>query len=133
MVDCLLKFISDVSNLMLPMAAADYISTTFIVFLAGEGLIKPINLNFDCILFILGYNGWFPVNIPVRGWGTEEETNTAGNQQDENGLNRVGGGLEITVKFAHHDDRERVIHAARGVGWSPIDIDVEQDGWQSEG
>ena len=101
-------------------------------FLAREKC-KHINLNCNCKLFILGYNGWFPVNIPVRGWGTEEESNTAGNQQDENGLNRVGGGLEITVKFAHHDDRERVIHAARGVGWSPIDIDVEQDGWQSEG
>ena len=101
-------------------------------FLASEEC-KPINLNFNHKLLILGYNGWFPVNIPVRGWGTEEESNTAGNQQDENGLNRVGGGLEITVKFAHHDDRERVIHAARGVGWSPIDIDVEQDGWQSEG
>ena len=79
-----------------------------------------------------GYNGWFPINIPVRGWASEE-TDPAGHQQDENGLNRVGGGIEISIKFAHHEDRERVIHAARGVGWSPVDLDVEQDGWQSEG
>ena len=68
----------------------------------------------------------------MRGWASEEP-DTGGHQQDEDGLHRVGGGIEINVKFAHHEDRERVIHAARGVGWSPVDLDVEQDGWQSEG
>ena len=68
----------------------------------------------------------------MRGWATEEP-DQAGHQQDDNGLHRVGGGIEINVKFAHHEDRERVIHAARGVGWSPVDLEVEQDGWQSEG
>ena len=45
----------------------------------------------------------------------------------------MGGGLELCVKFAHHEDRERVIHAARGLGWSPTDLDIEQDDWESEG
>jgi len=50
------------------------------------------------------------------------------------GLDRVVGGLELSIKFAHHNDRERVIHAGRGVGWSPVDLDVEDDeDWQSEG
>lgn len=44
------------------------------------------------------------------------------------------GGLEMAVKFAHHNDRERVIHTARGVGWSPIELNVEEeDAWESDG
>ena len=43
------------------------------------------------------------------------------------------GGLEISVRFAQQDDRDRVVNAARGVGWSPIDLDVEQPDWQDEG
>ncbi|WAQ99921.1 C2CD3-like protein [Mya arenaria] len=80
-----------------------------------------------------GINGWFPVNVPVSAWSQ----GGAENQGEEvrpgtSGLARVGGGLEINVKFAHHEDRERVVHAARGVGWSPVDLDIEQDDWESE-
>lgn len=40
----------------------------------------------------------------------------------------------MAVKFAHHNDRERVIHTARGVGWSPIELNVEEDeAWESDG
>ncbi|KAH3835312.1 hypothetical protein DPMN_108663, partial [Dreissena polymorpha] len=80
-----------------------------------------------------GINGWFPIKIPVSAWNQSDNDR----EPDEvrpgtSGLSRVGGGLEISVKFAHHEDRERVIHAARGVGWSPVDLDVEQDDWESE-
>ena len=111
----------------------DNISARKLIEKVGDVMLGTTTLPLKSLLsHRTGYTGWFPVNIPVRGWSSGE-TDTAGNQQEDSGLNRVGGGIEISVKFAHHDDRERVIHAARGVGWSPIDIDVEQDGWQSEG
>ena len=49
-------------------------------------------------------------------------------------LNSVVGGLELSIKFAHHSDRERVIDAGRGVGWSPVNLQVEEeDDWLSDG
>ena len=46
---------------------------------------------------------------------------------------RMVGGLELSLHFAHTSDRQRVVEAARSVGWSPIDPTVEQDDWQEEG
>ena len=68
-------------------------------------LSQNTHLNYKATIKLLlfscsGYNGWFPVNIPVRGWASEEP-DPAGHQQDENGLNRVGGGIEINVKFVN--------------------------------
>lgn len=37
------------------------------------------------------------------------------------------GGLEVSVNFAHHSDRERVIKAAQGVGWEMSQDEVEDD------
>ncbi|KAL2095989.1 hypothetical protein ACEWY4_008137 [Coilia grayii] len=31
------------------------------------------------------------------------------------------GGLELTLSFAHHSDRDRMLKAARGVGWEPAE------------
>lgn len=51
-----------------------------------------------------------------------------------NYLHRVVGGVELEVKFAHHNDREKVIHAGRNVGWSPVDLQVEdEEEWMSDG
>ncbi|XP_044058506.1 C2 domain-containing protein 3 isoform X2 [Siniperca chuatsi] len=51
-----------------------------------------------------GISGWFGVYIP-------QETRSSQHQHI------LVGGLEISVNFAHHADRERVIKAAQGVGW----------------
>lgn len=37
------------------------------------------------------------------------------------------GGLDISVNFAHHSDRERVIKAAQGVGWDTAQYEVQND------
>ena len=51
-----------------------------------------------------------------------------------NYLHRVVGGVELEVKFAHHNDREKVIHAGRIVGWSPVDVEMEdEEEWLSDG
>ncbi|XP_053399357.1 C2 domain-containing protein 3-like [Mercenaria mercenaria] len=84
-----------------------------------------------------GINGWYAVNIPVSAWNqdqqeSQEPAGEGSRSGQSGGLPRVGGGLELSIKFAHHEDRERVIHAARGVGWSPVNLDIEQDDWESE-
>ncbi|XP_040282452.1 C2 domain-containing protein 3 isoform X2 [Bufo bufo] len=55
-----------------------------------------------------GISGWYPVMVP------EDSTlsGTAGV------LDNVVGGLELSVSFAHHSDRERVLEVARGLGWT---------------
>ncbi|XP_060074176.1 C2 domain-containing protein 3-like [Ylistrum balloti] len=83
-----------------------------------------------------GISGWFAVNLPQVGW--QQDAKYTEDDEDRTvpcnqGLERVVGGVELVVKFAHHNDRDRVIHAARGVGWSPIDLDVEdEEDWQSD-
>lgn len=37
------------------------------------------------------------------------------------------GGLDISVNFAHHSDRERVIKAAQGLGWDTAQYEVQDD------
>lgn len=37
------------------------------------------------------------------------------------------GGIYISVNFAHHSDRERVIKAAQGVGWELAQNEVQND------
>lgn len=37
------------------------------------------------------------------------------------------GGLEISINFAHHSDRERVIKAAQGFGWEIAQNEVQDD------
>ena len=69
--------------------------------------------------------------LPSIGWETGDQDNqsiTYGNR----GLERVVGGLELSAKFAHHEDLDKVIHAGRGVGWSP-DFEVEHRDWESAG
>uniref|UniRef100_A0A8D2ZTY0 C2 domain containing 3 centriole elongation regulator n=1 Tax=Scophthalmus maximus TaxID=52904 RepID=A0A8D2ZTY0_SCOMX len=47
------------------------------------------------------------------------------------------GGLELSVNFAHHSDRDRVIKAAQGLGWvmAPSDCEMQDDdeeAWQEK-
>ncbi|XP_075449338.1 C2 domain-containing protein 3 [Ascaphus truei] len=55
-----------------------------------------------------GITGWYPVTVP------EDATisSTASIMQT------IVGGLEISIGFAHHSDRERVLEVARGLGWN---------------
>ena len=91
-----------------------------------------------------GINGWYPIYVPPVGWGNTaaqrtrtEDTDVSRDDRDFTppsvmGLQRVVGGLELSVKFAHHEDLERVLHAGRGVGWAP-DYDIEHRDWESAG
>lgn len=68
-----------------------------------------------------GISGWFGVYV-------SQETSSS---QDQHIL---VGGLEISLSFAHHSDRERVIRAAQSVGWEMAQIDCErhddEDAWE---
>ncbi|KAM7412854.1 hypothetical protein PAMA_020305 [Pampus argenteus] len=67
----------------------------------------------DLILKRTGISGWFGVYLP-------QETSSS---QDQHIL---VGGLEISVSFAHHSDRERVIKTAQSVGWEMAQSDCER-------
>ncbi|CAI9563584.1 unnamed protein product [Staurois parvus] len=72
-----------------------------------------------------GISGWYPVMLP------EDFTisGTAGV------LNNVVGGLEFSMNFAHHSDRDRVLEVARGLGWNDVEEEVGghvRDGWEKE-
>ena len=64
---------------------------------------------------------------PNIGWVVPSDDGRHGNHRI-----RVVGGLELSLKFGHHDDLERVDHAARGVGWAP-DFDVAHRDWDEAG
>ena len=82
--------------------------------------------------------------MPPVGWGNTalqrtrtDDTDLSRDDRDLTppsvmGLQRVVGGLELSIKFAHHEDLERVLHAGRGVGWAP-DYDIEHRDWESAG
>ncbi|XP_028855569.1 C2 domain-containing protein 3 isoform X2 [Denticeps clupeoides] len=61
-----------------------------------------------------GISGWFGLSLPddVRPLA---------------GVHSCGGGLEVSVAFAHPSDRERVMKAARALGWDAGD-EEEDDG-----
>lgn len=70
------------------------------------------------------------------GWRqeTNQTEDECGAVPCNRGLDRVVGGVELSIKFAHYNDRDRVVHVARGMGWSPVDLEVEDDDeWQSDG
>ncbi|KAK3584373.1 hypothetical protein CHS0354_001298 [Potamilus streckersoni] len=100
----------------------------------GDVLLGMCTLSLRALLIKrTGTTGWFSINLPIQGWNKDQsEEDTAAQASGHRGLERVGGGLELSIKFAHYDDHERVIHAARSIGWSPVDLDVEEEAWQSE-
>ncbi|NXC10151.1 C2CD3 protein, partial [Orthonyx spaldingii] len=71
-----------------------------------------------------GVSGWYPVIL------SEDPTPP----HCTNATQAVVGGLEVSVAFAQHGDRERVLEAARLLGWSSEEIcedsEDESGGWQ---
>ncbi|NXA65660.1 C2CD3 protein, partial [Mohoua ochrocephala] len=59
-----------------------------------------------------GISGWYPVTL------SEEPTPP----RCPNAMQAIVGGLELSVAFAHQGDRERVLEAARLLGWSSEEI-----------
>ena len=45
----------------------------------------------------------------------------------------MGGGLELSIKFPHQGDRDRVMEAGRRVGWSPDDHEGMEEMVDEEG
>jgi len=84
------------------------------------------------VVVIAGISGWYPVNAASHGWDVDDRSTEQRCNELSCRLDRVIGGLELTVKFAHSDDRDRVIHAARGVGWASV-RDVEHRDWCEAG
>ncbi|KAK3784713.1 hypothetical protein RRG08_032166 [Elysia crispata] len=76
-----------------------------------------------------GLNGWFPINLPSLAFEGHDRVSEV---QAESSLDQAIGGLELTVKFSHQDDRDRAIKAARNIGWSSFDISPEQIDWHEE-
>ncbi|XP_018424277.1 PREDICTED: C2 domain-containing protein 3 [Nanorana parkeri] len=71
-----------------------------------------------------GISGWYPVMLP------EDSTlpSTAGI------MNNVVGGLELSVNFTHHSDRDRALEVAQGLGWNVEEEVIRSvgDGWEKE-
>uniref|UniRef100_A0A8C8RYZ5 C2 domain containing 3 centriole elongation regulator n=1 Tax=Pelusios castaneus TaxID=367368 RepID=A0A8C8RYZ5_9SAUR len=81
----------------------------------------------DLLIKRSGITGWYPVTLP--------EDLTPSHCTDI--MQTIVGGLELSVTFAHHDDRERVMEAAKLLGWthkeshedSMDDDDDDDDEW----
>ncbi|XP_032879088.1 C2 domain-containing protein 3 isoform X1 [Amblyraja radiata] len=68
-----------------------------------------------------GISGWYAVNLPEV---------VASNQSIGAPLN-VGGGLELSIQFAHPSDRERVTMAAEALEWKTGMSRDEADNWET--
>ncbi|XP_059370695.1 C2 domain-containing protein 3 [Carassius carassius] len=62
----------------------------------------------DLIAKRSGISGWYSLSLPQSTTSSHSLTSA--------------GGLEVSIGFSHHVDRERVVSSARGLGW-----DVGQD------
>ncbi|XP_029922696.1 C2 domain-containing protein 3 [Myripristis murdjan] len=60
-----------------------------------------------------GISGWFGVSVP-QDLGSSHDHHI------------IVGGLEISINFAHHADKDRVIKAAQGLGWEMDQRDYER-------
>ncbi|XP_066196828.1 C2 domain-containing protein 3 [Sylvia atricapilla] len=71
-----------------------------------------------------GISGWYPVTLS-EDLMPPHCTNT---------LQAIVGGLELSVAFAHQGDRERVLEAAKLLGWSSEETqeDSEDESWDWE-
>ncbi|KAM8977706.1 C2 domain-containing protein 3 [Pelodytes ibericus] len=75
-----------------------------------------------------GVSGWYPVTVA-------EVSKLHGAPSI---LQSIVGGLELSVSFAHHADRERVLEVARGLGWAEDEKDGHEtaargeDEWQTK-
>ncbi|XP_061733330.1 C2 domain-containing protein 3-like isoform X2 [Nerophis ophidion] len=70
----------------------------------------------DLLRKTTGISGWFGVYTPLESTQTQHT---------------LVGGLEISVAFSHHSERERVIRAALDLGWEPLQIQNDNE-WLNE-
>ncbi|OCT93380.1 C2 domain-containing protein 3 [Xenopus laevis] len=63
-----------------------------------------------------GVSGWYPVTVPEDSRLPSSSTI----------LHSVVGGLELSIHFAHHSDRDRVLEVARGLGWNEYNDDFHE-------
>ncbi|KAG8431124.1 hypothetical protein GDO86_019385, partial [Hymenochirus boettgeri] len=63
-----------------------------------------------------GVSGWYPVTAP-------DDSKAPGNAVI---LQTVVGGLELSVRFAHPSDRDRVLELARSLGWNEENEDAKE-------
>ncbi|NXB73353.1 C2CD3 protein, partial [Donacobius atricapilla] len=64
-----------------------------------------------------GISGWYPVTLP-KDLVPPHCTNA---------MQAIVGGLELSVAFAHQGDRERVLEAAKLLGWSSEEIPEDSE------
>ena len=64
-------------------------------------------------LFVLGIQGWLPINRPASGTFLGKLDSHFTNQ-----LEYVMGGIEVKINFTHSSDQERLLHSADTVGWN---------------
>uniref|UniRef100_UPI00398E78CE C2 domain-containing protein 3 n=1 Tax=Pristiophorus japonicus TaxID=55135 RepID=UPI00398E78CE len=68
-----------------------------------------------------GISGWYAVSLPE----------VAASAQSCGALQYMGGGLELSIYFAHPSDRERVIKAAEALDWKFGTSGEEDEEWQT--
>ncbi|CAO2613657.1 C2 domain-containing protein 3 [Lemmus lemmus] len=61
----------------------------------------------DLLVKRSGITGWYPIILPDQGL-----------PQDLEYIQKIVGGLELSVSFTHPGDRERVLEAAELLGWT---------------
>ncbi|XP_062408705.1 C2 domain-containing protein 3 [Sardina pilchardus] len=61
-----------------------------------------------------GIQGWFGLSLPQ-------------DMSPSQASHCSVGGLELSLNFAHHSDRDRMVKAARGIGWEPDHGDEDHD------
>nr|XP_020647505.1 C2 domain-containing protein 3 [Pogona vitticeps] len=77
----------------------------------------------DLLLRRSGIRGWYPVTLPEDLMPSH----------CANIMQSVAGGLELSVGFVHPEDRERVLDAAKLLGWNWDDAEPERLEDDSEG
>ncbi|XP_074833928.1 C2 domain-containing protein 3 [Carettochelys insculpta] len=76
---------------------------------SGDYLLGAVRVpTKDLLIKRSGITGWYSVTLP------EDLVPSP----CENIMETIVGGLELSVTFAHHDDRERVLEAAKLLGWN---------------
>ncbi|MCJ8739880.1 hypothetical protein PDJAM_G00052460 [Pangasius djambal] len=83
-----------------------------------DGILGSVKIRLADLLYKrTGISGWYGLSLPP-------------NASLHHSLTSVGG-LELSIKFSHHTDRERVLSSARILGWE-IERDSKEDSEDEE-